>query len=73
MQWRGELTLRGVSSPFMLRERRFTCRDEAPAPQRCGGGFEGTLRRADFGLSLGLPFVADEVRVVVHVLAEPLP
>lgn len=66
----GELTLRGTSRPLTLRALRFACRTE---PERgreaCGGDFEGELRRSDFGMSFGLPFVADRVRLVVQVEA----
>lgn len=67
---RGEFTLRGVSQPLELRALRFGCR-LAPERQRevCGGDFEGELRRGDFGLSYGMPFVANRVRVLVQVQA----
>ena len=32
----------------------------------CGGDFEGRLRRSEFGMSFGLPFVADEVLLKVQ-------
>lgn len=66
----GELTLRGTSRPLSLRALRFACRTD-PARNRevCGGDFEGELRRSDFGMHFGLPFVADRVRLVVQVEA----
>lgn len=72
---RGELTLRGHSEPLTLQATRFRC---APHPQQpgrelCGGDFEGRLRRSDFGIDFGLPFVGDEVtlRVQVEGVREP--
>ncbi|MBS0442054.1 MAG: polyisoprenoid-binding protein, partial [Proteobacteria bacterium] len=34
-----------------------------------GGDFEAELRRSDFGMSFGLPLVADRVRLLVQVEA----
>jgi polyisoprenoid-binding protein YceI len=63
---RGEFTLRGVSQPLTLRALRFSCRREGQ--QRvCGGDFEAWVKRSDFGMSFGLPLVADGVRLVVQV------
>lgn len=64
---RGEFTWRGVSQPLSLRAMRFGCRGAAEAGQVCGGDFEGELKRSDFGATFALPFVADKVRLVVHV------
>ncbi|MBX3608002.1 MAG: YceI family protein [Piscinibacter sp.] len=70
---RGEFTLRGVSRPLTLHALRFDCRREE-AREVCGGDFEATFKRSDFGISFGLPFVGDEVRLVVQVeAARPLP
>lgn len=66
----GELTLRGTSRPLSLRALRFACRDDASRGREvCGGDFEGELRRSDFGMHFGLPFVADRVRLLVQVEA----
>lgn len=65
---RGELTLRGVSRGLTLTAIRFACYRH-PVLQRevCGGDFEGRLRRSDFGIDYGLPFVRDEVTLRVQV------
>lgn len=64
---RGEFTLRGVSQPLSLRAIRFACRGAADVGQVCGGDFEGTLKRSDFGATFGQPLIADTVRLVVQV------
>jgi polyisoprenoid-binding protein YceI len=65
---RGELTLRGKTVSISLLSRRFGCRPEPPhSTERCGGDFEATLRRSDFGATFGLPFVADPVRLLIQV------
>ncbi len=67
---RGEFTLRGVGQPLSLVAQHFACRhDEALHKDVCGGDFIGALRRHEFGMSFGEPFVADEVRLVVQVEA----
>lgn len=68
---RGEITLRGISRPLELRALRFGCRtpDASPPREVCGGDFEAELRRSDFGMHFGLPFVADRVRLQVQVEA----
>jgi polyisoprenoid-binding protein YceI len=67
---RGEFTLRGISRPLTLRAQRFACGTH-PVVQRgwCGGDFEAELLRSDYGLSFGLPLVADRVRLLVQVEA----
>ncbi len=69
---RGEFTLRGVSQPLSLRALRYGCRRDADpsagsAIEVCGGDFEGEFKRSDFGITFGLPFVGDRVRLQVQV------
>ena len=63
---RGEFTLRGQGRPLSLRALRFACRTEGTA-EVCGGDFEAEILRSEFGLTFGLPFVADRVRLLVQV------
>lgn len=65
---RGEFTLRGVGQPLSLHALRWSCRhDEAAGRERCGGDFEAEFRRSDHGMTFGLPFIADRVRLQVQV------
>jgi polyisoprenoid-binding protein YceI len=66
----GELTLRGASHGLTLTATRFNCY-ENPMLQRevCGGDFEATVRRGEFGMAYGAPLVADRVRLLVQVEA----
>jgi len=67
---RGELTLRGVSSPLSLRAQRFGCyRNPLVKREVCGGDFEAELLRSEFGASFGIPFVGDRVKLKVQVEA----
>ena len=70
----GELTLRGVSQPLTLKAVRFNCyRNPLFNREVCGGDFEATVLRNDFGMSFGLPFVGNEVllRVQVEAVRQP--
>jgi polyisoprenoid-binding protein YceI len=71
---RGEFTLRGISRPLTLHAQRFACSTH-PVVQRpwCGGDFEAELRRSDYGLTFGLPLVADRVRLLIQVEAIQAP
>jgi polyisoprenoid-binding protein YceI len=65
---RGEFILRGVSQPLSLRALLFGCRlDVARQREVCGGDFEAEILRSEFGATLGLPLVANRVRLVVQV------
>ena len=69
---RGEFTLRGISQGLTLRALAFACRAESAgstAGETCGGDFEGELSRSEFGITHGLPVVADRVRLRVQVEA----
>ena len=67
---RGEFIVRGVSQPLSLFARHFACRrDDRLAREVCGGDFVGDLKRSDFGANFGVPFVADDVHLVVQVEA----
>jgi polyisoprenoid-binding protein YceI len=66
---RGEFTLRGVSQPLSLIADRFACHAGADGgPEVCGGDFHAEFRRSAFGMTFGLPFVADHVRLLVRVV-----
>lgn len=63
---RGEFTLRGESQPLSLVADRFACHADA-GREVCGGDFHAELRRSAFGMTFGLPFVGDRVRLLVRV------
>lgn len=67
----GSLTLQGRSLPLTLRAARFNCYLH-PFLHRetCGGEFEGSVRRADWGLGRSVDdSLADGVRLLVTVEA----
>ncbi len=67
---RGEFTLRGKSRPLTLTAQRYRCYSSPLFGREvCGGDFEGEIERSEFGITTGLPFVADRVHLRVQVEA----
>ncbi|MEO5695800.1 MAG: YceI family protein, partial [Burkholderiaceae bacterium] len=66
----GEFTLRGVSQPLTLRALRWNCALSLLFRREvCGGDFEARFERSHFGITHSLPFVADQVRLLIQVEA----
>lgn len=67
----GVLTLLGKSRPVTLKAKRFNCYI-APVVNRqvCGGDFETTIKRSDWGITWGINFgFEDKVHLLVQVEA----
>jgi len=66
----GEFTLRGIGQSLRLVAQRFRCYFH-PLLRRevCGGDFVADLERSRFGATLGVPFVGDDVHLVIQVEA----
>ena len=66
----GTLTLLGKSQPVTLKAVNYNCYDH-PLLKRevCGGDFETTIQRSQYGMSYGLPRIPDTVRLVIQVEA----
>jgi polyisoprenoid-binding protein YceI len=68
----GTLILRGIARPVRLVVQRFTCKDvKAGIVSRyvCGGEFQATLKRSEFGMTRFLPDVGDAVELAISVEA----
>lgn len=66
----GSLVLLGEIRPMRLEISRFKCGLNLALRKRgCGADAHGALRRSEFGLNAGLPFVGDEVRLHIQVEA----
>lgn len=67
----GTLTLLGKSNPVTLQAKQFNCYTNPMFKREvCGGDFEATIQRSQWGLGYGLPVVApDNVRLVIQVEA----
>jgi polyisoprenoid-binding protein YceI len=68
----GTLILRGIARPVRLVVQRFTCKDvKAGIVSRhvCGGEFQATIKRSEFGMTRYLPDVGDPVELAISVEA----
>ena len=66
----GNLTLHGVTLPLTLHVQRLKCGiNLVRLRKECGADLTTTLKRSDFGISKGTPFVGDEVRISIQVEA----
>ncbi|HYP69197.1 MAG TPA: YceI family protein [Thiobacillaceae bacterium] len=66
----GMLTLLGQTHPLRLEISRFKCGLNLAEKKRgCGADAQGQLRRSDYGLRTGLPFVGNEVKLNIQVEA----
>lgn len=63
----GTLTLRGVAKPVVL-DVKLNKIGEFPMNHKKTAGFSAStiLKRSDFGMSYGLPGVADDVKVIIE-------
>jgi polyisoprenoid-binding protein YceI len=66
----GSLTLLGQTRPVTLKAARFNCYN-SPIFKRevCGGDFETTIQRSQWGMTYGLPGIPDNIRLTVQVEA----
>lgn len=71
VELRGELTLLGATHPVTLKGLRYGCYENNMLKREfCGGDFEATIRRSQWGMGWGVPRIAaDEVRLVIQVEA----
>lgn len=67
----GDLTLNGVTKPVTL-EAEFTGAGTNPFNKKATIGFEADaeIKRSDFGVNYGIPFVSDEVELDISVAFE---
>jgi polyisoprenoid-binding protein YceI len=66
----GDFTLLGVTKPLRLKVAGFAC-TEHPILKKpyCGAEVTAEIMRSDFGMSKGIPFVGDSVRLMAPVEA----
>lgn len=67
----GDLTLNGVTKPVTF-EAEFTGAGTNPFNKKATVGFEAEteIKRSDFGVNYGIPFVSDEVELDISVAFE---
>lgn len=66
----GDLTVKGVTKPVTLTVNSFLC---MPHPmvkkEACGATATAKIKRSDFGVSKGVPYVGDEITLTIPVEA----
>lgn len=67
----GRLTMRGQTHPVTLKALRFNCYDNPMLKREvCGGDFETTIQRSQWGVSYGIAMgIADDTRLTIQVEA----
>jgi polyisoprenoid-binding protein YceI len=66
----GELTMHNVTRPIAVRIERMECGTERGGEgHRCGVSVISSIKRSDFGMSFGLPFVGDDIDLSFHLTA----
>ncbi|GAA4405186.1 YceI family protein [Quisquiliibacterium transsilvanicum] len=67
----GTLTMLGKAVPVTLEAQRFNCYDNPMLKARiCGGDFETTIRRSQWGMNWGIDMgVPDAVRLLIQIEA----
>ena len=68
----GTLTLMGKAQPATLKATRFNCYENGQHKRQvCGGDFETTIQRSQFGLGNFAAVAPDDVRVLIQIEADP--
>ena len=66
----GTMTILGKSQPVTLKATRFNCYENGQLKREvCGGDFEGTIQRSQFGLAFAPSVAPDDVRLLIQVEA----
>lgn len=66
----GQLTLLGKTLPVTVKGQRFNCYPNPMLKREvCGGDFETTIQRSQWGMTYGLPGIPDAIKLVIQVEA----
>lgn len=66
----GNLTMLGKTLPVTLKGTGFNCYENPMLKrQACGGDFETTITRSQWGMGYGTKFVSDDIRLLIQVEA----
>jgi polyisoprenoid-binding protein YceI len=64
----GNLTLNGKTQPVTLKATRFNCYENSQLKREvCGGDFEGTIQRSQYGLGFLPQVTPDEIPLLIQV------
>ena len=66
----GQFTLMGVTKPVTLNVNYFNCGQHPVLKKEvCGADASTTIKRSEFGMTKSVPYIADEVKLVINVEA----
>ena len=66
----GALTMLGKSNPVTLKATNFNCYQNPMLKREvCGGDFETTITRSQWGMTYGLPGIPDSIRLLIQIEA----
>lgn len=66
----GSLTMLGKSNPVTLKATNFNCYQNPMLKREvCGGDFETTITRSQWGMTYGLPGIPDSIRLLIQIEA----
>ncbi len=66
----GSLTMLGKSNPVTLKATNFNCYQNPMLKREvCGGDFETTITRSQWGIVYGLPGIPDNIRLLIQIEA----
>ena len=66
----GALTMLGKSNPVTLKATNFNCYQNPMLKHEvCGGDFEATITRSQWGMAYGLPGIPDNIRLLIQIEA----
>ncbi len=67
---KGELTMHNVTRPVAVKVEGMECRRDGRAGgDSCGVAVVSSIKRSDFGMTFGLPFVGDDIDLSFHLTA----
>lgn len=70
----GTLTLLGKGQTVTLKAHGYGCyQNPMLKAEVCGGDFDTSIQRSEFGMSYGLPFIPDTIKLVIQVEAVKQP
>ena len=68
----GQLTMKGKTAPITIKSNKFACYESPMLQKRevCGGDFEATIDRTQWGVDYGIPYgFPKQVRLVMSIEA----
>lgn len=66
----GSLTMLGKSNPVTLKATNFNCYQNPMLKREvCGGDFETTITRTQWGMTYGVPGIPDNIRLLIQIEA----